>query len=142
MMVNAAEESFELMKMLGQRVLFTNMRVERDTVPQDLYVYEVRHDDDCTGEICEIKPSVMVNHWGTIICKEPIELDTKWNSRFVDKDDYSYDSDYGYLSASSCGEHSLRTLNFRECSEFIEVEHYSVIQSSAFLISDDEYLAV
>ncbi len=32
----------------------------------------------------------MVNHWGTIICKEPIELDTKWNSRFVDKNDYSY----------------------------------------------------
>ena len=90
MMVNAAEESFELMEMLGQRVLFTNMRVDRDTVPQDLYVYEVRHDDDCTGEICEIKPFVMVNHWGTMICKEPIELDPKWNSRFVDKNDYSY----------------------------------------------------
>lgn len=90
MKVNAAEEDFELMDMLGQQVLFTNMRVDRDTVPQDLYVYDVRHDDDCTGEICEIKPFVMVNHWGTIICKEPIELDSKWNSRFVDNDDYSY----------------------------------------------------
>lgn len=90
MKVNAAEESFELMDMLGQRVLFTNMRVDRDTVPQDLYVYDVRHDDDCKGEICEIKPSVMVNHWGTIICKEPIEMDEVWHSKFVDKDDYSY----------------------------------------------------
>ena len=90
MKVNAQEESFELMEMFGQRVLFTNMRVDRDTVPQDLYVYEVRHDDDCTGEICEIKPFVMVNHWGTMICKEPIELDPKRNSRFVDKNDYSY----------------------------------------------------
>ncbi len=90
MKVNAAEESFELMNMLGQYVLFTNMRVDRDTVPQDLYVYDVRHDDDCTGEICEIKPSVMVNHWGTIICKEPIEMDEFWHSKFVDKDDYSY----------------------------------------------------
>ena len=90
MKVNAAEESFELMNMLGQYVLFTNMQVDRDTVPQDLYVYDVRHDDDCTGEICEIKPSVMVNHWGTIICKEPIEMDEFWHSKFVDKDDYSY----------------------------------------------------
>ncbi|MBP5431944.1 LPD28 domain-containing protein [Ruminococcus sp.] len=93
MKVNAAEESFELMNMLGQYVLFTNMRVDRDTVPQDLYVYDVRHDYDCTGEICEIKPSVIVNHWGTIICKEPIELDSKWNSRAVDSNDYSYIAD-------------------------------------------------
>ncbi len=90
MKVNAAEEDFELMELFGQTVLFTNMRVDRSTVPQDLYVYDVRHDDDCTGEICEIKPSVMVNHWGTIICKEPIEMDEFWHSKFVDKDDYSY----------------------------------------------------
>ncbi len=93
MKVNAAEETFELMETLGQVVLFTNMRVDRNTVPQDLYVYDVRHDDECTGEICEIKLSVMVNHWGTIICKEPIEMNDFWHSRFVDKDDYSYLAD-------------------------------------------------
>ena len=75
MEVNAAEESFELMEMFGQTVLFTNMRVDRSTVPEGLHVYDVRHDDDCTGEMCEIKPFVMVNHWGTIICKEPFEMD-------------------------------------------------------------------
>lgn len=93
MKVNAAEESFELMEMLGQIVLFTNMRIDRDTVPKDLYVYDVRHDDDCTGEICEIKPSIMVNHWGTIICKEPICMDGYWHSKIVDKYDYSYLAD-------------------------------------------------
>ena len=39
MKVNAAEESFELMELFGKTVLFTNMRVDRDTVPQDLYIY-------------------------------------------------------------------------------------------------------
>lgn len=105
MKINAAEESFELMKMLGQRVLFTNMRVERSTVPENLYVYELR-DEDCTGEICEIKPFIMVNHWGTIICKEPIELDTKWNSKFVDKGDYCYLGDTAkldeYINTDCC----------------------------------------
>jgi hypothetical protein len=96
MKINAAEESFELMEMLGQTVLFTNMRVDRSTVPEGLHIYEVR-DDDCNGEICEIKPSVMVNHWGTIICKEPIEMDEYWHSRFVDVSDYCYLGDTAKL---------------------------------------------
>ena len=97
MSINAKEENYELMEMLGQTVLFTNMRVDRSTVPEGLYAYDVRHDDDCTGEICEIKPSVMVNHWGTIICKEPIEMDEVWHSKFVDEGDYCYLGDTAKL---------------------------------------------
>lgn len=96
MKVNAAEEDFELMELFGKTVLFTNMRVDRSTVPKELYVYELR-DEDCTGDICEIRPFVMVNHWGTIICKEPIELDIKWNSKFVDEGDYCYLGDTAKL---------------------------------------------
>ena len=96
MKVNAAEEHFELMDIFGQRVLFTNLRVDRSTVPEGLYVYDVR-DEDCTGEICEIKPFVMVNHWGTIICKEPFEMDEYWHSKFVDKGDYWYLGDTATL---------------------------------------------
>ena len=96
MKVNAQEESFELMELFGKTVLFTNMRVDRSTVPEGLYVYELR-DEDCTGDICEIKPFIMVNHWGTIICKEPIELDTKWKSKFVDEGDYCYLGDTAKL---------------------------------------------
>lgn len=106
MKVNAAEEDFELMELFGQTVLFTNMRVDRSTVPEGLYAYDVRHDDDCTGEICEIKPSVMVNHWGTIICKEPIELDEVWHCKFVDEGDYCYLGDTAkldeYLNTDCC----------------------------------------
>lgn len=96
MKVNAQEENFEFMELFGKIVLFTNMRVDRSTVPEDLYVYEMR-DEDCTGEICEIKPFIMINHWGTIICKEPIELDTKWNNKFVDEGDYCYLGDTAKL---------------------------------------------
>ena len=96
MKVNAAEEDFELMELFGKTVLFTNMRVDRSTVPKELYVYELR-DEDFTGDICEIRPFVMVNHWGTIICKEPIELDIKWNSKFVDEGDYCYLGDTAKL---------------------------------------------
>lgn len=96
MKVNAQEESFELMEFFGQTVLFTNMRVERSTVPEGLFVYELR-DEGCTGDICEIKPFVMVNHWGTIICKESFEMDGYWNSKFVDNEDYCYLGDTAKL---------------------------------------------
>ena len=105
MKVNAQEESFELMELFGKIVLFTNMRVDRSKVPENLYVYELR-DEDCTGEICEIKPFVMVNHWGTIICKEPIEMDEVWNSKFVDEGDYCYLGDTAKLNEYLNTDHS------------------------------------
>ena len=106
MKVNAAAESFELMELFGKTVLFTNLRVDRSTVPEGLYAYDVRHDDGCTGEICEIKPFVMVNHWGTIICKEPFEMDEYWHSKFVDEGDYCYLGDTAKLNEYLNTDHS------------------------------------
>lgn len=48
-------------------VLFTSARIDRKTVPENLFCYDARHDDDCQGIACEIKPYVAVNHWGTIL---------------------------------------------------------------------------
>jgi hypothetical protein len=91
MKVNAYTEIYELMEIFGQIVLFTNMRIDRATVPKELFAYDVRHDDECQGEICEIKPFVMVNHWGTILCKNPIELtDFNGDCRYVEEKDYNY----------------------------------------------------
>ena len=41
-------------------MLFTCARIDRKTVPEDLSCYDVRHDDDCRGIACEIKPYVVV----------------------------------------------------------------------------------
>lgn len=57
----------------GKPFLFTNMRVDRKTIPEGMYAYDVR--DDCDGEFWEIQQFVMVNHWGTIIGFEPVELE-------------------------------------------------------------------
>ena len=67
-------EHYEEITVCGKPALFTNFRIKRDTVPDSLYVYDVRHDDDCRGIPCEIAPFIMVNHWGTIILAEP----SKW----------------------------------------------------------------
>lgn len=86
---NIMESRFEALEILGQKVLFTNSRVDRKNLPDGIYAYDLRHDDECQGEICEIKPCVMVNHWGTILCRKPIEMSNN-GSRLVSENDYSY----------------------------------------------------
>lgn len=49
-------EHYEEITVCGKPALFTNFRIKRDTVPDSLYVYDVRHDDDCRGIPCEIAP--------------------------------------------------------------------------------------
>lgn len=66
MRVNAMTEKFEDVTVLGHPMLFTCLRVDRDTVPQGMYMYEVRHDDDQQGEPVQIANWIMVNHWGTL----------------------------------------------------------------------------
>lgn len=59
---------------LDKDMLFTCSRVDRQTVPKGMYLYEVRHDDFGRGDPCQIGEWIMVNHWGTLISNEPIKL--------------------------------------------------------------------
>ena len=69
--VNAQSEEYESFFILGQDALLTGARLDRTTVPQGLYAYDLR--DACDGNINELKDFVLVNHWGTVLVKEPIE---------------------------------------------------------------------
>lgn len=71
---NAMEQQYQEIRVLGKPALFHDMHLERDTVPRGLYLYEVRHDDDCIGDPVQIARGIMVNHYGSIITREPIKL--------------------------------------------------------------------
>lgn len=73
--VDAMEETFENVTVSGYPMLFTCLRVDRKTVPEGLFLYEVRHDDDQQGEPVQIANWVMVNHWGTLISNRKIALE-------------------------------------------------------------------
>lgn len=91
------EQSFEIVTLFDKQVLFTNERINRSHVPDGMYCYDIRHDDDCQGDMAELKDHVMVNHWGTVLCKEPFQ-DREFNGRFystqegiiIEDDDYNY----------------------------------------------------
>lgn len=71
---NAMEEDFEEVTILDKPALFTSVRIDRNTVPRDYHLYEVRHDDDCQGDAVQIARGIMVNHWGTLITRDEIKL--------------------------------------------------------------------
>ena len=90
MTFDAMTQCYEEITVCGKPALFTSVRIKRDSVPAGLYAYDVRHDDECRGIPCEIAPFVMVNHWGTIILAEPLELPDN-GRRYIDEDtDWNY----------------------------------------------------
>ena len=56
---------------------------------------------ECRGIPCEIAPFVMVNHWGTIILAEPLELPDD-GRRYIDEET---DWDYSPLEGKGTANH-------------------------------------
>ena len=91
MTFDATTQRYEEITVCDKPALFTSVRIKRDSVPAGLYAYDVRHDDDCRGIPREIAPFIMVNHWGTIILAEPLELPND-GRRYIDEEtDWNYD---------------------------------------------------
>ena len=74
MSIDARKESFDLIQLDGTVCLFTNDRIDRSTVPDGLQCYDVRDSDQTDGSFAEINRFVLVNHWGTILCKHEFPM--------------------------------------------------------------------
>ena len=71
--VNIENETYELVSVCGQPGLFSNGKLTEDDIPRGLFVYHLRSGSN--GEqICAIENRVSVNHGGSIITSEPLDL--------------------------------------------------------------------
>ena len=96
--VDVNNEEFEKITLFDEPMLFTNARCDRETLPKGMYMYEIRHDDDCQGDPCEIAKFIMVNHWGTVISNKPVRLTQQTVSgkpyRLIDSEkDWNYEGE-------------------------------------------------
>ena len=74
------KESMQKVLVRGILCEFNDMRIDRNTIPEGKFMYEVA-DDDSDGEPARIRPGILVNFFGTIICNqklEPDDGDTVW----------------------------------------------------------------
>lgn len=80
---------------IGYPAVFTNFRLDRATIPDGYFAYDLRESDE-TSEFCEIADNILVNHGGTVITKTPIDFKNNKNicninSAYGDEFDYSFD---------------------------------------------------
>lgn len=67
-------QKFELIILFNKPVLFTEKRIPSSSIPEGVFRYEVRQDDECQGIMCEIGKRILINHWGTILSSKEIKL--------------------------------------------------------------------
>ena len=68
---NANEAEYEEFLIFGQSAILAQERIDRATIPEGVYAYDLR--DDGYGEPCELKDFVTVNFYGTVLTKLPIK---------------------------------------------------------------------
>ena len=68
------KESMQKVLVRGIPCEFNDMRIDRSTVPEGKFMYEVA-DCDSNGEPARIRPGILVNFFGTIICNQKLEPD-------------------------------------------------------------------
>lgn len=66
------DDEYELIELFGQPALFTNDRITDADIPKGMYCYHIRHGDE--GEFVSIEKRTEVNHAGSVVTREPIDL--------------------------------------------------------------------
>ena len=66
------DDEYELIDLFDKPALFTNARITDEDIPKGMYCYHLRHGDD--EYFSTIEKRVTVNHSGSVITKEPIDL--------------------------------------------------------------------
>ena len=67
-------EKFQKVSVCGIPCDFSDVRIDRSTVPKNRYQYEVADDDESQGEPSRVRLGIMVNFLGTLISDVPLPL--------------------------------------------------------------------
>ena len=67
-------EKYQEVELFGKPALFSNGRIDRDKLPEGLYVYDLRGSDYDPGMPVTLESHVTVNHASSVITAAPIEL--------------------------------------------------------------------
>ena len=96
--LKATDVVWNKVNVLGKECLFSDLRIDENSVPEGYLMYEVRHTDEDWGKPAEIGLWIMVNFFGTLLVKEPFVLEpsTKINNSysFIEDGDWCYLGEY------------------------------------------------
>lgn len=125
---------YQLAEIMGQEVLFSNGRIDRENLPDGLYCYDLREGD--SGYAAIIEPSVAVNHFGSIITTQPIEFPEQGYIKLND-DNCLHFSDGEEMSIFEFVQHTTKDRRTKE----VEAESvaYAVCQYYGIETADNSF---
>ena len=91
---NIGNETFESMTINDTPALFTDMRIDRNAVPEGLYAYDIRGSDD-GDRVVIMEKEVLVNNDGNIL---------KRKKYMTEKDGYVQIDEYGFEASMTLEE--------------------------------------
>lgn len=91
MKVEEDEHNYEIIEICNTIGIFINFRLNRQVVPEGVFVYDLRYDEK--GNFGSIENRVLANHAGTVVTRVPIDLPEKDGSiryRILNDEDYNF----------------------------------------------------
>ena len=70
----ANDEQYQEIELFDKPGLFSNGRIARDNLPEGVYCYDLRGSDYDPGEPVCVEEQAVVNHAGSVLLTEPLEL--------------------------------------------------------------------
>lgn len=83
--VNAKKEEYEHVELFGKPAIYTNSRIDRETVPEGFHCYDLRGSDYDPEKPIAVEAHVVVNHAGTVLIPEPLTIPAKGRRRLNGK---------------------------------------------------------
>lgn len=114
--VDVLKEVLEEIALMGRNGYFTKLRVDKETVPEGMHCYELRHGDD-GGFPMSVEESVGVNYFGAVLLSEALELGEDKALQFGRKD-FEYMGMQAYLPQVIGGQEPDYFMDGKELAEF------------------------
>lgn len=74
MSYDATKEIYEYIELFGNPALFSNLRIDKNTVPTGMYCYDLRGSSEDVGNPISLENSVHINHAGCILLPEKLDI--------------------------------------------------------------------
>ena len=94
----ANDEQYQEIELFDKLGLFSNGRIARDNLPEGVYCYDLRGSDYDPGDPVCVEERVVVNHAGSVLMTEPLELTEDGRLMLTEEKGLNFTGDFSTLS--------------------------------------------
>jgi len=125
-------EKYQEVEIFDAPGLFSNGRIDPATIPEGMYVYDLRGSDDDPGQPIAVESHVTVNHAGSVITAKPLDLGEDGRLMFTEDEGLNFIG--GEISAYKFLNEQLKDRNTEE----VEAESISFAVCAYYGIATGE----